>query len=77
RFRFLVTARGKDKRKETVVDFLLVDQYGEPADSGHYLKPSAETLLHTHLYNKSNAGGCLHVHPEHNNVFSALDGDQT
>lgn len=40
---FLVTASGKDKRKETVEDFLLVDQNGEPAESGHSLKPSARS----------------------------------
>lgn len=73
---FLVTASGKDKRKETVEDFLLVDQNGEPAESGHSLKPSAETLLHTHLYNKTNAGCCLHVHTVNNNVISELYGDQ-
>lgn len=47
---FLVTASGKDKRKET--------------------------LLHTHLYNKTNAGCCLHVHTVNNNVISELYGDQ-
>lgn len=73
---FLVTASGKDKRKETDEDFLLVDLNGEPAESGHSLKPSAETLLHTHLYNKTNAGCCLHVHTVNNNVISELYGDQ-
>ncbi|MCI3194585.1 methylthioribulose 1-phosphate dehydratase [Bacillus sp. HU-1818] len=72
---FLVTASGKDKRKETEEDFLLVDQNGEPAESGHSLKPSAETLLHTYLYQKTDAGCCLHVHTLDNNVISELYGD--
>ncbi|PRS07550.1 methylthioribulose 1-phosphate dehydratase [Bacillus atrophaeus] len=72
---FLVTASGKDKRKETDEDFLLVDQNGEPAESGHSLKPSAETLLHTYLYQKTDAGCCLHVHTLDNNVISELYGD--
>jgi methylthioribulose-1-phosphate dehydratase len=42
---FLVTASGKDKRKRTTEDFLLVDSEGEKIEET-YLKPSSETLLH-------------------------------
>ncbi|MEC1262385.1 methylthioribulose 1-phosphate dehydratase [Bacillus swezeyi] len=70
--RFLVTASGKDKRKETNEDFLLADEEGRPAESGHSLKPSAETLLHAYVYQKTNAGCCLHVHTVDNNVISEL-----
>ncbi|MGY4714336.1 methylthioribulose 1-phosphate dehydratase [Bacillus amyloliquefaciens] len=73
---FLVTASGKDKRKETDEDFLLIDEYGKPAETGHSLKPSAETLLHTYLYQKTDAGCCLHVHTVNNNVISELYGDE-
>ncbi|MBT2573613.1 methylthioribulose 1-phosphate dehydratase [Bacillus sp. ISL-51] len=73
---FLVTASGKDKRKETDEDFLLVDQDGKPAETGHTLKPSAETLLHTYLYQKTNAGCCLHIHTINNNVISELYRDE-
>ncbi|MCI4059981.1 class II aldolase/adducin family protein, partial [Bacillus cereus] len=65
-----------DKRNDPGEELLLLDQYGEPPESGHSLKPSAETLLHTHLYNKTNAGCCLHVHTVNNNVISELYGDQ-
>ncbi|WP_246943932.1 methylthioribulose 1-phosphate dehydratase [Bacillus pinisoli] len=68
---FLVTASGKDKRKRTEEDFLLVDHEGKPAESTH-LKPSAETLLHTEVYNRTNAACCLHVHTVDNNVISDL-----
>ncbi|MBG9916871.1 methylthioribulose 1-phosphate dehydratase [Bacillus sonorensis] len=74
--RFFVTASGKDKRKETDEDFLLVDEEGMPAESGHTLKPSAETLLHTYVYKKTNAGCCLHVHTIDNNVISELYGQE-
>ncbi len=71
---FLVTASGKDKRKQTDEDFLLVDALGHPAEKTH-LKPSAETLLHVEIYNRTNAGCGLHVHTIDNNVISELYGD--
>ncbi|WP_374721235.1 methylthioribulose 1-phosphate dehydratase [Peribacillus tepidiphilus] len=72
---FLITASGKDKRKTTNEDFLLIDQEGNPVEKTH-LKPSAETLLHTVLYNQTDAGCCLHVHTVDNNVISELYGDE-
>ncbi|RPK12731.1 methylthioribulose 1-phosphate dehydratase [Priestia endophytica] len=72
---FLVTASGKDKRKRTNEDFLLVDQNGFPAEET-VLKPSAETVLHTAIYEKTKAGCVLHVHTVDNNVVSELYGDQ-
>ncbi|MED3726828.1 methylthioribulose 1-phosphate dehydratase [Priestia filamentosa] len=72
---FLVTASGKDKRKRTNEDFLFVDQYGLPAEETG-LKPSAETVLHTAIYEKTKAGCVLHVHTVDNNVVSELYGDQ-
>ena len=71
---FLVTASGKDKRKHNPEDFLLVDACGRPAEPTS-LKPSAETLLHVQVYNRSNAGCSLHVHTVDNNVVSELYGD--
>ena len=72
---FLVTASGKDKTKETKEDFLLVDSKGLPVGETH-LKPSAETLLHVEIFNKTNAGCSLHVHTVDNNVISELYGDK-
>lgn len=71
---FLVTASGKDKRKETDDDFLLVDAKGKAIDSNG-LTPSAETLLHVEIYKKTNAGCSLHVHTVDNNVISELYGE--
>lgn len=72
---FFVTASGKDKRKRTNEDFLLVDENGNPAEETH-LKPSAETLLHVEVYNRTNAGCSLHVHTLENNIISDLFYEQ-
>jgi methylthioribulose-1-phosphate dehydratase len=72
---FLVTASGKDKRKRTSEDFLLVDGNGKPVNETH-LKPSAETLLHVEIYKKTSAGCSLHVHTVDNNIISELYGDK-
>ncbi|MCM3408737.1 methylthioribulose 1-phosphate dehydratase [Metabacillus litoralis] len=72
---FLVTASGKDKTKETDEDFLLVNGEGKPVEDTH-LKPSAETLLHVEIFNKTKAGCSLHVHTVDNNVISELYGDK-
>lgn len=72
---FLVTASGKDKRKRTNEDFLLVNGEGKPVEQTH-LKPSAETLLHCAIYGKTNAGCSLHVHTVANNVISHLYAEQ-
>ena len=73
--RFLVSASGKDKRKRTTEDFLLVDRYGKPVENTN-LKPSAETLLHCAVYGMTAAGCSLHVHTVANNVISELYGDE-
>lgn len=72
---FLVTASGKDKRKRTSEDFLLVDGTGKPVGDTH-LRPSAETLLHCAIYADTSAGCSLHIHTVANNVISELYGDQ-
>lgn len=72
---FLVTASGKDKRKRTEEDFLLVDEFGRAVEETH-LKPSAETLLHVEIYRKTQATCSLHVHTIDNNVISEVYGDQ-
>ncbi|MFC7371753.1 methylthioribulose 1-phosphate dehydratase [Fictibacillus iocasae] len=68
---FLVSASGKDKRKRTDEDFLLVDRHGIPAEETH-LKPSAETGIHAQVYKLTDAGCCLHVHTIDNNIISEM-----
>ncbi|MDN4073750.1 methylthioribulose 1-phosphate dehydratase [Fictibacillus terranigra] len=72
---FLVTASGKDKRRRTNEDFLLVDAEGIAVDPTH-LRASAETGLHAKVYQLTDAGCCLHVHTVDNNVISELYGDE-
>jgi methylthioribulose-1-phosphate dehydratase len=72
---FFVSASGKDKRKRTQEDFLLVNHAGEAVEETH-LKPSAETLLYVKVYTQSNAGCSLHVHTVDNNVISELYAEQ-
>ncbi|WP_214784943.1 methylthioribulose 1-phosphate dehydratase [Exiguobacterium sp. s183] len=68
---FLVTASGRDKRKRTNEDFVLVDATGQliGEQTG---RPSAETLLHVEIFNNTNATCSLHVHTVDNNVISEL-----
>ncbi|WP_223700576.1 methylthioribulose 1-phosphate dehydratase [Sutcliffiella deserti] len=73
---FFVTASGKDKRKRTLEDFLLVDHEARAVEKESGLKPSAETLLHLEIYSKTNAGCSLHVHTIDNNVISELYSSQ-
>lgn len=72
---FLVTASGKDKRKRTEEDFLLVNSAGIPVEETH-LKPSAETLLHRVIYENSDAQCSLHVHTIANNVISHIYNEE-
>lgn len=68
---FYITASGKDKRRQTDSDFVLVDLSGIPVGITE-LRPSAETLLHTEIYRKTDANCVLHVHTVENNVISEL-----
>lgn len=71
---FYITASGKDKRKQTDTDFVLVDLTGTPVEKTD-LKPSAETRIHTEIYRKTDANCILHVHTVENNVISELYGE--
>ncbi|PJK14798.1 methylthioribulose-1-phosphate dehydratase [Lysobacteraceae bacterium NML07-0707] len=57
----LITVSGRDKRKLCADDLMLIDLQGQPV--GNSLRPSAETLLHTQLYQRFADVGCvLHTH---------------
>lgn len=72
---FYVTASGKDKRKATNEDFVLVDEAGIPVE-GEEGKPSAETLLHVEIFTRTKATCSLHIHTVDNNVISELYGNE-
>lgn len=68
----LVTASGRHKGRLTDDDLLTVGLDGNPLESK--LKPSAETLLHTRLYQlDSGVGAVLHTHSVASTVLSRLE----
>ncbi len=70
-----ITVSGRDKGRLTESDIMVVDFDGEPVGTG--LRPSAETLLHTQLYRRDPAIGCvLHTHSRVQTVASRLYAPQ-
>ena len=59
--RLLVTASGKDKRRLTDEDFVVVDEAGKPLDADGP-PASAETLLHVVAARQPGVGAVLHTH---------------
>lgn len=67
----LITISGRDKGRLSEADFMVVDLAGRAVGSDH--RPSAETLLHTQLYARDPAIGCvLHTHSRVQTVASRL-----
>lgn len=57
--RLAVTASGLDKGELTEVDYVAIDERGEPVNGGI---PSAEAGLHARIAAVSGAGAVVHVH---------------
>ena len=69
-----ITVSGKDKGKLAEQDVMVVDLHGKPITPQ---KPSAETLLHTSLYQFDAAiGAVLHTHSVHNSVLTMHFADR-
>ncbi|MCK7595413.1 methylthioribulose 1-phosphate dehydratase [Pseudomarimonas salicorniae] len=67
----VITVSGRDKGRLTEADFMVVDWRGRAVASEH--RPSAETLLHTRLYERFEDVGCvLHTHSHAQTVASRL-----
>lgn len=67
----LLTVSGKHKGQLGLDDVLVTDMQGRSLEAGK--KPSAETLLHTQLYNwKAEIGAVLHTHSVNATVLSRL-----
>lgn len=67
----VITVSGRDKGRLTENDFMVVDMAGQPVASEH--RPSAETKLHTQLYQHDARIGCvLHTHSHNQTVMSRL-----
>lgn len=69
-----VSASGVDKTTLTSNDFIQIDDLGMSLDANK--KPSAETLLHTALYQCFPEAQCvLHTHSYHATLLSLIDKD--
>jgi methylthioribulose-1-phosphate dehydratase len=73
----VVSASGRDKEAMTAADFVLVDESLQPAESGLQLvaspvelHPSAESVIHTRIYQATGCGCVLHVHTVWNNLIA-------
>ncbi|GMA50588.1 methylthioribulose-1-phosphate dehydratase [Alicyclobacillus contaminans] len=64
-----ITRSGADKQQLTEADVILVNGDNQVVDETPY-RPSAETAVHTQLYNKFGCGAVLHVHTQYNNLVS-------
>lgn len=69
---YTISRSGVDKGTFQLDDFMVVDAAGKPLDDFRHLKPSAETLLHTLLYEQTGVQAILHTHSVANTVFSWL-----
>lgn len=70
-----ITVSGRDKGRLVQDDIMVVDFDGRPVATDQ--RPSAETLLHTQLYRRSDAVGCvLHTHSKVQTVASRLFAGQ-
>lgn len=67
----LLTVSGRHKGQLEADDLLAVDRQGQSLEAGK--KPSAETLLHTQIYNcRPEVGAVLHTHSVNATVLSRL-----
>lgn len=67
---YTISRSGVDKGLFTTDDFMVVDRHGQALPPFQNLKPSAETLLHTMLYEQAGVHAVLHTHTVENTVFS-------
>ena len=65
-----VTVSGRHKGKLTEQDIMLVDSRGNSLDGR---RPSAETLLHVQIYNRTDAGVILHPHSVNATLLSRIN----
>jgi len=69
---YTISRSGVDKFYFNEHDFLHINKAGKPTAEYEHLKPSAETLLHTMLYNQyADCEAVLHTHSLFSTVLSA------
>jgi len=72
---FAITSSGKDKGTVTHEDVIFVDKDAKPIEKTK-LKPSAETKVHSQIYQKTDAGCIIHIHTVNNNFVSQVYFDE-
>ncbi|MEO1654049.1 MAG: methylthioribulose 1-phosphate dehydratase, partial [Bacteroidota bacterium] len=65
-----ITSSGLDKSKISPGDLMIIDKNGEAIEGFLHLKPSAETLIHTFLYEDTQVNAILHTHSWAGTVLS-------
>ncbi len=68
---FAITSSGKDKGIVTHEDVIFVDKDAVPIEKTKQ-KPSAETKIHSQIYQKTDAGMVIHIHTVNNNFVSSV-----
>ena len=67
---FTISRSGIDKGAFKATDFMEIDANGQALEAFRATKSSAETLIHTMLYEQPNVQAVLHTHSVVNTVFS-------
>lgn len=67
---YTITSSGLDKSKISSSDLMIIDKEGAPIEGFVHLKPSAETLIHTYLYEDARVNAILHTHSVPGTVLS-------
>ena len=67
---FTISRSGIDKGQFKTTDFMEIDATGEALEAFRNTKSSAETLIHTMLYEQPDVWAVLHTHSVVNTVFS-------
>jgi methylthioribulose-1-phosphate dehydratase len=66
---FAITSSGKDKGTVTHEDVIFVDKDANPVEPTKQ-KPSAETKIHSQIYQRTDAKMVIHIHTVNNNFVS-------
>ncbi len=71
---FLITAGEVGKTNYHDEEFIAVNEYGEKVFNGS-LEPSSEVLMHSLLYQETDAECVLHLHTVDNNIIGEIYGN--
>ena len=73
---YTISSTGIDKGHFTAANLMIINAAGEPLPDYGHLKPSAETLLHTMLYEDEGVNSIMHTHSVSSTVISRRMSDK-